>query len=73
MSQSNGKPWWQSKTIWLNLALILGAFAEDFTGWLASIGITEGWLIGALGIANLALRSITTQPLTGRAPDEKGE
>ena len=59
------KPWWKSKTIWVQLlpmavaVLALLADSELITNPQAVAG-----LLLAIGVINIVLRSITGQPLT---------
>lgn len=61
----DAKRWWHSKTIWLNV--IVGALAslEASTGLLQPYFPEHWYVIVAVGlpILNVALRTITTQPL----------
>ncbi len=56
-----GKPWWTSKTIWVNLAALLGsvalAFGMDMATW-AEISTT------ALAVVNLVLRLVSDSAVT---------
>ena len=57
----NPKPWWQSKTIWINgltAVLTIGAQLADVLppAWSAKI-------LSGLAVVNVILRAITTQPV----------
>ena len=60
----DSKAWWKSKTMWLNVAVVAAGIADQLiTGGL----IPPAWIpsiLSAIGIANVVLLSITTQPLT---------
>ena len=55
------KPWYKSRTLWLNAATAVLSVADQVAG----TGVGGMWLVPTLGIANMVLRSITTQPLGG--------
>lgn len=56
----DSKPWYASKTIWLNLASgVLAAVAETF-GALPPDAAGAGWVVTALNAANIFLRFLTT-------------
>jgi hypothetical protein len=54
------KPWWKSKTIWLNVISGLLEGAQIFTGvqW-----IPTGVLTIVTNVLNIILRKMTSQPL----------
>ena len=59
------KPWWQSKTLWLNAILAATTVAEAHLGLIQSHFGNAGYL-GLLSFAaflNAALRFVTSQPL----------
>jgi hypothetical protein len=60
------KPWYQSKTIIFNLAATVAAFAVTAIEPLRALMSPTAYLIAstAVGLANVALRFITSQPLT---------
>ncbi len=68
------KPWYQSRTLWVNFFMMLGALAE------ANLGMLQGLLgpkvyyfaILLAGGVNFWLRALTTMPITG-APIVPGE
>jgi hypothetical protein len=59
------KKWWQSKTLWLNVAVAAGAALE------MNLGLVQGMLkphhylaaLVAVNAVNVALRFITSQPI----------
>lgn len=54
------KSWWQSKTIWLNLAAVVFTAVEAQFGLLEPyIGDNYGIWVFGLGILNVVLRFIT--------------
>lgn len=64
------KPWFKSKTLWLNAAaaLIAGIDAAQafMTGNSSMLNPrTAPWLLAGLAIANFALRLVTSQPIGG--------
>lgn len=60
------KPWYKSKTIWINVFVAVLAAFEAVTGLLQPIVSANIYAIIAVGlpIINAALRIITTQALT---------
>ena len=60
------KPWWRSKTMWVNLIVFeIGAIGLvlDMGQALALPPRWEVWLVLAAAVLNLALRTITRQPV----------
>lgn len=56
------KRWYKSKTVWLNVATAVagaGPLVANFTGLVEPF--TYALLLTAVGVANVALRFITTQ------------
>lgn len=64
------KPWWESKTIWLNVAVGVLAAADALTGALKPFIPPElmGGIVTGLAIANVALRAVTGQPVSLSKP-----
>ncbi len=58
----DGKKWWQSKTMLLNLGAILLGTAEQVAGT-GLLGPSGDTVLQVTGIANMLLRAITTQPI----------
>ena len=56
------KDWFKSKTIWVNLGIAV-------LGWLANAAqtmpIKPEYQMVVVGIVNMALRLVTTQPISG--------
>lgn len=59
----DAKPWWQSRTLWVNAIVLALAAAEDHVGLLQPVlPVNIYQLIAfALPVINAALRFITTQ------------
>lgn len=59
--QAPAKPWWRSRTLWVNAACLALAAAESQVGMLQGVvpGNVYAWLAFALPIVNVALRTIT--------------
>lgn len=56
------KPWYTSKTLWVAvLTIAIGALVE--LGQVPQLAPYTGYLTAAIGIANLILRFVTTQPI----------
>lgn len=65
------KPWWKSRTLWLNLMVLLLAAAEAKLQMLQPVLKVDvyTWLSFGLPLLNLVLRTVTAQPLTlGQQP-----
>ena len=64
---SEAKPFWKSKTLWANLAVVLVGVADQF---IAGGLIPPEWtptVLGFVGVVNVILRTVTTAPLTTAA------
>lgn len=61
------KPWWKSKTLWVNAVVLMLAAAESQLNVLqgALPGGLYVWLAFVLPVANAALRFITSTAITG--------
>lgn len=55
------KPWYKSKTMWLNIAAGGLALADQAAG----AGIGGPYFVPVLAALNLFLRTVTSQPLKG--------
>ncbi len=56
------KPWYESKTVWLN-ALIIAGLILDYVTDNPLLGRAAPWVALAGGVLNIILRSLTTGPL----------
>lgn len=56
---TEGKPWYQSKTVWVNAIAAVAFVIQAFAGFPVSPAV-EGLV---LGVVNIALRAITKKPL----------
>jgi hypothetical protein len=69
------KPWYRSRTLWINALMLLAALAsaaEPLVPGLKAI-LPErlyAWIAFALPLVNVALRFATTAPLCRRKPQE---
>lgn len=54
----NGKPWYQSKTLWINITALVGGIG----GYVATQE-TEPLIVSGLGLINFFLRLTTKQPI----------
>lgn len=55
------KPWWKSRTVWLGVLQIVGAYG----GYVGTLFPPAAAAAGAAaGIATIILRTLTTQPVT---------
>ena len=57
-----GKPWYQSKTILFNLALIAVQTAQQLSGVFQD-GRFHSWLLTIAMVGNIVLREVTKDPL----------
>lgn len=55
----DAKPWYQSKTVWFNIAAALLGTADQ----LAGTGILGTSAPAIIGAANIVLRAVTSQPV----------
>lgn len=65
------KPWWKSRTLWLNLLVLVLAAVEAKMQLLQPVLKVDvyTWLSFCLPLLNLVLRTVTAQPLTlGQQP-----
>ncbi len=58
-NSSKAKPFWLSKTFWVNIIAIIFMMVQYFTKWVADAG-TQALI---LGVINLVLRLVTKQPV----------
>ena len=59
-----GKPWYQSKTVWVNLAAIMSGITPlvlHFEGLVSPL--TYAAVLTILGCINVVLRVVTTEPI----------
>ena len=59
----NTKSWWQSKTIWVNLAAFVTAVGVWAQGGFGSAGVMAILLPALMPVINVILRIVTKQPL----------
>lgn len=66
LAPKNGKPWWQSKTIWVNLIVLALAAAEDNLGMLKDLLPMNFYQLVAFGlpVVNTMLRFLTKLGVT---------
>jgi len=58
------KPWWQSKTLWVNGLTLIATIAAAFGIDLGLDEQTKGTLVlGALAAVNVILRLVTREPV----------
>jgi hypothetical protein len=55
------KPWWQSKTLWINAAALVSAVGV----WITTQD-TAALVVAGMAMINFILRVITKQPLDGQ-------
>ena len=62
------KPFWQSKTMWINgltvLAMILAFVVDTQMAGGLPFELDSAWLVLILGIVNILLRFVTNQPIS---------
>jgi hypothetical protein len=57
------KPFYQSKTFWFNLAVLVGTFLVDPNNDLETFGITSAWVQRTVAAGNIILRFASTAQL----------
>jgi hypothetical protein len=62
----SNKEWYYSKTLWLNVAVLLAAIVDWKTGGQTSQQDVQTIGLGLLALANLVLRVVTKRPLGGK-------
>lgn len=65
---TENKPWWESKTIWLNVAVGVLAGVEVATDALKPVLPPEalGGVLALVSVINVVLRSVTGKPIARR-------
>jgi hypothetical protein len=58
------KPWWESKTIWINALVLVGSWVLNHQGVLEAAGLSAQTQVAVLAVVNLALRSVTNSAVT---------
>lgn len=58
----NGKPWWASKTLWVNLVALAASVAAGF-GFDISGEAQTSLVAGVMALVNIGLRLITSEPI----------
>lgn len=60
-----GKPWWQSKTLWIAVLQIVAGVLGAILGqeWIAGHPQATSVIVVIVGVLNAVLRSITSKPL----------
>lgn len=62
------KPWYKSKTIWLNVLTVIagaGSVVQIWTPFLGPVG--TGVAMSTIGVANILLRSVTNNGIALKA------
>ena len=62
MAESNGKPWWKSRTIRFNILLGAGLEVASFLGQEGVVSAETVALV--MGVGNILLRLVTKGPVT---------
>ena len=63
------KPWWESKTIWVNVLTLLGVIITSVTAW-PELQKYGAQLATALAVVNVMLRMITSEGITNGNQEE---
>lgn len=68
--KKQAKPWYKSKTVWFNVATVVAAVLTGIESMLNVLApvvspVVMPWILFGVGLANLVLRTITTEGLTG--------
>ena len=65
------KPWYTSKTLWMNALATIGIFAGAFSIDLGLDAKTQSELsLGILAVVNMALRVISSTKITAKRPPD---
>lgn len=64
---NESKPWWESKTLWINAIAVVAMMIQSHTGFV----IDPEAQIAILGVINLILRAITRTTLDWRTDTDK--
>lgn len=66
--EATPKVWYESRTLWVNgltvVAMILAFLVETQTANGLPFSLDARWLVLGLGIVNIVLRSVTSQPVS---------
>lgn len=65
------KPWWTSKTIWLNVIATVTEILTMFNNMPGGENL-KMYIPLVAGVLNIVLRTITGSPITGSPADRKG-
>ena len=63
------KPWYESKTIWVNVLTLVGVVISSVTAW-PELQQYGAQLATALAIVNVLLRLITSEGITNATQDQ---
>lgn len=69
-TKPQGKPWYKSKTVWVNVATVVAAMATGIETMLPTLApvidpVVMPWILVGVGVVNIALRAITEEGITG--------
>jgi hypothetical protein len=56
-----GKLWYTSKTMWVNVFMLVGLVLNAKFGLGIPVEENAEWVVGALGVVNIGLRAITKE------------
>lgn len=59
----NGKPWWASKTIWINLIAVVATLLAVTVGFEMDATFQAEIVAVVMGIVNIVLRFVTVEPV----------
>ena len=57
------KPWYQSKTVWINVGVLIFSFLVDLPAELRELGVSDDAALRIGTIGNIGLRLISTAKL----------
>lgn len=63
------KPWYESKTIWVNVLTLVGVVITSVTAW-PELQQYGAQLATALAVVNVLLRLITSEGITNATQDQ---
>jgi len=75
LPEGDPKPWYESKTLWFNVFLVVGPTLDALVGmfYMMEPFIAPGvypFIVLAIGLVNVILRTITTQAITRKKEED---
>lgn len=64
------KPWWKSKTVWVNLLAALISIAAELQHAIPLPERVSTYVVAVVAVANIVLRLLTAQPVTASMSED---